>query len=469
MKRTRQAIINIRSRSKTAAALAAFLGVAILLSSTAESRGENIGFQGYSPNNYSSTSLSIFHNYGAGTDGGPGMSNTANRALPNTANRGFFLSKPDQVRTIVRDGKQVTQAKMTYNFGYEDYIFGAGGTHPLLDGPAPTGGDARNYLLNVKKKSEWEANATGLIPAATLDGLNSSNTPWLARAGATKAEDGLYQYLMARDDQWALYDDDNGKLIPPTEANEKSAYSRLAAALGMSYNNDQVNDFSIGKYSMNYIVTMWADEDAFFRPNRNQWISNTIAEGAPFVRGENTTGEEGWMPDPKWRQEWNAHVGGSYYSSDDDGGRFYVNPDPAEDAVLEQDQAYDHFYTRWWNNNDPKGNFPWTGIGYTYDWYYQNLDENGNPSMDWDAYWSQQDPDDDHYFGQGLAEYVMLQSDPTKPESTYAGFEVVDVQTTYNYLGGTDGQWGEIVPEPNTLTMFGMACLAGLGLYRRRR
>ena len=106
--------------------------------------------------------------------------------------------------------------------------------------------------------------------------------------------------------------------------------------------------------------------------------------------------------------------------------------------------------------------FPWTGIGYTYDWYYQNF----GTGQDWGEYWQMDGNNDDYTYGQGLAEYVMLQSSSTTDP---INFEITNVQTTYQYMGGTNGPWAITTPEPTTLTIFGMACLAGLGMHRRRR
>jgi len=57
--------------------------------------------------------------------------------------------------------------------------------------------------------------------------------------------------------------------------------------------------------------------------------------------------------------------------------------------------------------------FPWTGVGYTYDWYYQDRNQ-----------WADGE-------GVGVAEFVLVPSTPLNVWS----IEIVDVQTTAEYLG----------------------------------
>ena len=235
-----------------------------------------------------------------------------------------------------------------------------------------------------------------------------------------------------------------------------------------------VNTFG---YANNYIVEMWVDKDAIFRPNLHQSVD--ITQAGSFEASLHLPSGK-YVPDttnPPGHDAWLPGLNGQLYNQNNDGGPEYAFFDQyagnATDAV--------GFYNTWWTasfEKELKGRwfggitpnaFPWTGIGYTYDWYYQNLDANGDPLMSWKDYWDKTD----HGFGygQGLAEYVLLQSSSLLGAEPI-NFDIVNVQTTYQYMGGKNGAWGNVsafVPEPTSLTIFGMAALAGLGMHRRRR
>ncbi|MDG2015451.1 MAG: hypothetical protein P8J33_18240, partial [Pirellulaceae bacterium] len=364
------------------------------------------GFGGFTYDNYSATAKNIYLNFNQ-------MATTAN---PLTS--GMQLSRPGSAagewRVDTVTGRR--QVKMNYSFGHGDLQFGVGGSHELLDSTSYSG---NQNLYSVK--SNWVADGVVMEgsqgfgnPSGSGTGFNSTNTPWLTKAGATKQDDALFKYMDARRDQWSL---DYGA----TSDNQLNPFRRAAAALGMSYNPNQIDDFPSGatgdnpnKYSNNYVVTMWIDEKAFFRPNAFQSVEQTDAASAPFVP-DGQAGEAGWEPDPTWQQDWEADLIGGQFK--EDGSQY---------------DSYSDFYKDWWGDNDPKGNFPWTGIGFTYDWYYQNAD-----NEEWDAYWSEVGPDG-HFLGEGLAEYVMLQGLGGQQDGS-GYFEIIDVQTTYNYLGGTNG------------------------------
>ena len=444
----------LRNVTKTYAGLVTLAYAVALLSLPAEILGQDIGFKDWTYDSYGTTGINIFRNYGKGSKtGAPGMSNSFNRSEMKLAAPGWQTTPAGSNHRInVNNGK--TQYKMTYNFGYSDATFGTDGLYSLLEN-TNTGRSLYNITSDWQKKfQDPQGNQTSKPIADASSALKADSTPWLSVAGANKTGDELYQYLMNRSDQWSLTNDQGDVIKPWEDGDGKNPYRRTAAALGMSYNltqhNHQPTDpFGGYHYSNNYVVTMWVDEDAFYRPNANQNILNLDAESAPFQEDELLP--SGWNPDQGWDPAWEGSLVG-------------VNWKPDESGPYD---SFGSFYHDWWNGNDPQGNFPWSGIGYTYDWYYQNH----NTGKGWDEYWTQKGPDSsdygDYYFGQGISEFVLLQSNPTA--SLKAQFEVVDVQTTYQYLGGQNGPWGFSVPEPTTLTIFSIAVLAGLGIHRRRR
>lgn len=395
------------------------------------------GFGGFNYANYSAVGKNIYKHYDK-------MATSVNPLTP-----GLQLTKPGseegEWRIDIETGRR--QVKMNYSFGHGDWMFGTGGTHALLDVNTYTG---PKHLNQYSVKSSWDPE--GQIAEGSQGfgnqsgqgtGFNSTNTPWLTKAGKEKKDDALFKYMDARKDQWDLN-------YAATSNNDLNPFRRAAAALGMSYNPSQIDSFPDNptvqnptKYSNNYVVTMWIDEQAFFRPNANQAIGLTDAIPAPFVPVTSQKHGDGWAPDSNWEEGWEEDL---------IGGQFDKHGNPYED--------YSDWYKEWWDNNDPAGNFPWTGIGFTYDWYYQNSD-----GMDPGVYWSQEGPDG-HYYGQGLAEYVMLQGLGGQ-QNGVGYFEIIDVQTTYRYLGGTNGN-GFAVPEPNSLVVVGLVSLWGF-VGRRRR
>ena len=421
----------LRNQTKTLAGLVTLACTAALLSLPTESVGQD-GHKDNTQQSYNDVMSAIQKNW---ADMRGGWNDQGNQNY-------LTLSKPEERQLL--GGK--VQVKMQYNFNSFDPIFGAYGTHSVLD---PNKNHLK-WMNHIKDPSEYFA--SGTIPVSG-NGVNVTNTPWLSKAGE------LRDYLNNRTDQWELEKN-------PTQ--DGNVFQRAAQVSGMGYDLE----VSIPKdhtpppkaltfeYANNYIVEMWVDKDAIFRPNLHQSVDITQAGSFEAVKNLLTGNYAPNTTNPPNKDAWLPGLNGQMF---DGNGVEITNYGKSSTGV-------DGFYDLWWDasfNNGtsgvPKNPFPWTGIGYTYDWYYQNAKE-----TPWGDYWHTIETDGFGY-GQGLPEYVMLQSSSS---ATPINFDIVNVQTTYEYMGGTNGAWGnlgELVPEPTTFTIFGMAALAGLGMHRRRR
>ncbi|MCH2181651.1 MAG: PEP-CTERM sorting domain-containing protein [Mariniblastus sp.] len=360
---------------------------------------------------------------------------TRHSELPTTASQpGFKLNSP----TIVNRGG-VDMVRMSYSFNYNDAQFGIQGHMALLSSQHVGRQESGLY----KVKNEWldpnhTESGTVAVGGTGPSKLNATNTPWLSvHNQGTRGE--LYDYLTdpARSGQWNLDTD-------PLSNNVNNPWRRTAAALGMAY--DTTGQNSDGGYANNYIATFWVDAAAVFRPSLYQSLLGDDA-GSHIIPNPLKPGT--FMVDPVWHQPW-LHEHNLWGPRPDTrwGGRF---GDPSN---LHQYEHFSDFYRAWWSNNTAQwetGGFPWTGNGYTYDWYYQDPTE-----------WSTRESG--HFRGQGVSEFVLM---PSISEAVTWSIEVESVQTTYQFLGGQNGD-GFQTPEPTSLTIFGMACLAGLGFHRRR-
>ncbi|MDG2184930.1 MAG: PEP-CTERM sorting domain-containing protein [Mariniblastus sp.] len=432
----------LRNRTKTFTGLVTLACTAALLSLPTESVGQDGHFDN-SVDSYNKVIEGIQYNW-ADMRGGWNDQQNGNY---------LTLSQP-----LERSHGGKTQVLMQYNFNAGDKIFGVGGTHSVLISTGNAGGQPslpQGGLAPIKDPSEYHANGT--VPVGTPDGVNAGSTPWLSKAGE------LRTYLEHRSTEWEL---------EKNPFQDGSVFQRAAQVSGMGYDTGlKHQDFG---YHNNYIVEMWVDKDAIFRPNLHQSVD--ITQAGSFEASLHLPSGK-YVPDttnPPGNDAWLPGLNGQLYNQNNDGGPEYAFFDQyagnATDAV--------GFYNTWWTasfEKEKKGRwfggitpnaFPWTGIGYTYDWYYQNLDANGDLLMSWEDYWDMDGNNDDYTYGQGLAEYVLLQSNEDGKDPI--NFEITNVQTTYQYMGGKNGMWGT-VPEPTTLTIFGMAALAGLGMHRRRR
>lgn len=421
----------LRNRTKTFAGLVTLACAAALLSLPTESLGQSDGHKNNTQTSYKDVMTAIQRHWPDMRGGWKDQQNTLTT---------LELTKPEERQLV--GGK--VQVRMQYNFNYYDPIFGVGGTHSLLDETSP---HLPGKLYNIAEFYLTE----GTVPLGTADGVNSSNTPWLSKAGEIR------DYLNARPDQWEL---------EKNPFDDGSVFQRAAQVSGMYYDPQQRFDDS-GNYANNYIVEMWVDKDGIFRPNLHQSVD--ITEAGSFDAVKLLSGK--YVPDttnPLGKDAWLLELNGQLYNHNNDGGPEYAFFELYADTATEGGGFYNDWWTASYEGNarqfgGPHPNaFPWTGIGYTYDWYYQNF----GTGQDWGEYWQMDGNNDDYTYGQGLAEYVMLQSSSTTDP---INFEITNVQTTYQYMGGTNGPWAITTPEPTTLTIFGMACLAGLGMHRRRR
>jgi len=115
----------------------------------------------------------------------------------------------------------------------------------------------------------------------------------------------------------------------------KNPCNRVSAVVGM-YNSNKAPGYGYNTK----IATLWIDESAVFRPNLFQKISIT-SSGAPVLKSSSKFDWEGLLK--KWDVKNFKYKGETKFSD---------------------------WYSHWWKANVVTGGFPWTGHGYTYDWYY---------------------------------------------------------------------------------------------------
>ena len=345
--------------------------------------------------------------------------------LPTTASTtGFMLGTPDVTGNMV---------EMSYMFGYDDAQFGINGYMPLLNKYEVVGKDPSWIPYNLHTINQDAVGISGFVKAGSplaADGLNDANTPWLTKSGE------LLQYLNQRTEQWDLG-------LDPTSDLTKNPWRRAAATVGMFY--DTAGQNNAGSYANNYIVTFTVDQDAIFRPNGNQSVFGPGMDTAIAADFQWDAGMDYWEPNPAFNAPWLSSLNNNLYQSSN--GSKYA--------------TFGSFYKQWWQQNLIDGtNFPWTGIGYTYDWYYQNRLE-----------WSHLGPGNQPK-GAGLSEFVLM---PSQPSDLWEIGNIVSIQTTAQYLGDTQ-QWGSSMqtystPEPTSLYVFGItaALFAGIKLSRRTK
>ncbi len=112
------------------------------------------------------------------------------------------------------------------------------------------------------------------------------------------------------------------------------------------------------------------------------------------------------------------------------------------------------FYDLWWEMNTKTGGFPWTGHGFTYDWY------NGYSDSQYDLLYGT--PTD--WQTNAFSEFIVRPG---------AEFEVIQTRELVEYLTGSPAVVAptsiNAVPEPKT-GLLGLLTLIGLlALGRRRR
>ena len=329
----------------------------------------------------------------------------ANNGLP----QGFILPSPE----YQPNGK----IRVVYNFGVGDHAFGSF----LSD---QTVGDEKYNLHLIKDKDQWPVDDQGQIkmPKSTPDfrlGLsfeyNWGEIPWITNEDEKKA------YMMQRKgDEWSLTDS-NGEYIKPYDHHPLNPWRRSAMTVGMWYDLEQQN------YANNYVVTFDVDPRYVFRPKPGQLVSQLEAESNPMKE------ENGHyvMNEADWPLPWNPEAAIP---------RMFAVGSP---HILSSRSDMLH---NQWTAQVLGGNFPWTGIGYTYDWYYQDRSK-----------WSEHE-------GVGLSEMVVM------PSSDYDVYlEIVKVETTAQFLGASEQFPGvPEIPEPGSLHLLWLG-LVGLTQFLRCR
>ena len=177
------------------------------------------------------------------------------------------------------------------------------------------------------------------------------------------AEGDLYDYLHTNPSEFSVD-------MPLGLRNNKSPSLRVQSALGMR------------DYDKTYVATLEVYPEILFRP-KGGYEYDDLSIGAPMHNGESVFYEDsgGWSIKDDWEERWlssyEPYVKGLGKKTDAENG-------------FQQWDNFSDFYKHWWDKQvknptlalihediqgkpygDPfQSRFPWTGLGYTYDYFY---------------------------------------------------------------------------------------------------
>ena len=186
-----------------------------------------------------------------------------------------------------------------------------------------------------------------------------------------------------------------------------SPYNRAAAALGM-LNGKFLNDSgtilggTLGFGNFYRVADVWVDPQHLFHTSADSDYASTEVIVPGGVGATTTPVDIGTSWTPVQQVEYGEFSSGV--------AQYYASPN------------YQDWYERWWSENTVPGLFPWTGHGYTYDWYYGYSEEQYNEMLKLtpEGTWATR----------GLTEYVLAPGAP---------YEVGYEAELQDYLANQDG------------------------------
>ena len=240
---------------------------------------------------------------------------------------------------------------------------------------------------------EWGLNSA-FVPRSQkyVNSTSDGAELWLTPHGQ------LHAYMNARQDEWTQYapDDyhkaayDNRQAAPATHPLNFSQlkyrhwgqfyldnvhwsqydlagnpYNRAAASLGMlnGYFTNLSGGSNFGFGNFYRVADVWVNEDELFHTSvSSHYNSNTsVRPEGPGAQAPNAPVDIA--------TSWSGHQ--------------ELNPDlvdfsPAVSSFYSD--TYHAWYENWWNGGTASGVFPWTGMGYTYDWFYGYNEDQYKPN-----------------------------------------------------------------------------------------
>lgn len=292
------------------------------------------------------------------------------------------------------DGKILVQ----YQFKPSDPMFGFNGLYPVVE---QSDGLTLLNPSDYPKKGRWGS-------AEQIKNGNGDTTayPWYS----AKTSDGptFNSYFKSRSDEY------DSELAYGTY-NDLDPYLRAPDFVGVS--GDEFGGFR-------FVATLAVDPRTIFRPKGG--VEGSLAKQAEGQSWANDIA--GPLPDVFKR---NASTGEFEVDKKADQVPWHPSLDASGLKIWDEKNSWQTFptfgswYRNWWDNNTKKLNFPWTGLGYTYDPYYPT-----------DADWGKNPP-----LGPATAEFVQLWRPEGNSDERW-NFEILDVQTIPEAFGAS-------TPVPN--------------------
>lgn len=303
--------------------------------------------------------------------------------------------------------------KVAYQFTKDDPLFGINGINPIIKTVE------KNRAI---PKASDEILRSAIIPSyddvfkKTKDRSKAGSFPWYAAvindptSAAENQQSASYFYLngslrkglVDQSDQYDL------NLVNGTN-NNLDPYGRFPDTVGVP--GAKFSDFQ-------FAVTLWVPESSVFRPKGGGFDPNNPSY-TDFQKPSNTQSGalEGFAKQKDGKYTFTIPEGKDieFYNPEIGEGLLKTVPDAKGQSTL----SFSDWYKNWWENSSLSNQFPWTGNGYTYDWYYPT-------DKDWFV---------DPQLGPGVGELVQSWR-PEKPQDINDWvYEIVDVQTIPEAMG----------------------------------